>query len=52
MEEETMINPAKIAENERLKEEKQDERRLLLIDEERIEKREREMFERKQRTVH
>jgi hypothetical protein len=42
-----MLNPAKIAENERLKEEKQDERRLLLIDEERIEKREREMFERK-----
>lgn len=47
-----MLNPAKIAENERLKEEKQDERRLVLIDEERIEKREREMFERKQRTVH
>ena len=46
-EEDTFLNPGKIAENERLKEEKQDEKRLVLIDEERIDKRDREMFQRK-----
>jgi hypothetical protein len=46
-EEDNYLNPAKIAENERLKEEKQEEMRVLLLDEDRIEAKDRHRFDRK-----
>jgi len=50
--EENILNPAKIAENERLKEERLEEERLLLLDEDRIEAKDKYRFDRKQRSVH